>query len=52
MSNQVNRVSMSEVEDALRASNGSTVNVTVTPVRVFGSPSPNPLLINNIVIVD
>ncbi|KAJ8688954.1 hypothetical protein PTI98_013024 [Pleurotus ostreatus] len=32
MSNQVNRVSMSEVEDALRASNGSAVNVTVTPI--------------------
>ncbi|KAF9495488.1 calcium-dependent phosphotriesterase [Pleurotus eryngii] len=34
VSNQVNRVSMSEVEDALRASNGSAVNVTVTPINL------------------
>ncbi|KAF4565636.1 hypothetical protein EYR36_002214 [Pleurotus pulmonarius] len=33
VSNQVNRVSLPEVEDALRASNGSiVVNVTVTPI--------------------
>ncbi|KAF7416130.1 hypothetical protein PC9H_002390 [Pleurotus ostreatus] len=31
---QVNRVSMAEVEDGLKASNGSTVNVTVTPLNL------------------
>lgn len=33
VNSQINKVSMAEVEDALRASNGSTVNVAVTSVR-------------------
>ncbi|KDQ22634.1 hypothetical protein PLEOSDRAFT_1109731 [Pleurotus ostreatus PC15] len=32
VNNKVNRVRMSEVEEALKASKGSTVNVTVTPL--------------------